>query len=212
MSDIDFLIITHDHYDHLDYRTVKHLKNRTGKIICPLGVGEHLERWGFSKNRIMELDWNENAVLDSAFMIHCLPARHFSGRGLSFNKTLWASFILQTPLLNIYLSGDSGYDTHFAEVGKQFPDIDLAIMENGQYSKDWKFIHMMPEYLVKAIKDLNPRKTFTIHNSKYALSKHSWHEPLDNISNAAEQDSLNLITPMIGETVYLNDTVQIFKK
>jgi L-ascorbate metabolism protein UlaG (beta-lactamase superfamily) len=85
-------------------------------------------------------------------------------------------------------------------------------MENGQYSNDWKFIHMMPEYLVKAIKDLNPRKIFTVHNSKYALSKHSWHEPLDNISNAVEQNSLNLITPMIGETVYLNDTTQIFKK
>jgi L-ascorbate metabolism protein UlaG (beta-lactamase superfamily) len=213
IPDIDFLIITHDHYDHLDYKTVKRIKDRTQKVICPLGVGEHLEYWGFDKDCIIELDWNESAVLNSAMMIHCLPARHFSGRrGLSSDKTLWASFMLQTPSRSIYLSGDSGYDAHFAEIGKRFPDIDLAIMENGQYNENWRFIHMMPEDLVKAIKDLNAEKVFTVHNSMYALGKHRWYEPLDNISRAAERDSLNLITPMIGETVYLNDTMQTFRK
>ncbi len=212
VPDIDYLIITHDHWDHLDYKTVKRIKDRTGKVICPLGVGEHLEYWGFGKDRIIELDWNENSVLDTAFTIHCLPSRHFSGRGLSPNKTLWASFMLQTPLRNIYLSGDGGYDTHFADIGKQFPDIDLAIMENGQYNENWKFIHLLPEDLVKAINDLHPKKVLTVHNSKYALGKHSWHEPLDNISKAAERDSINLLVPMIGEPVYLNDTTQIFKK
>ncbi len=212
MPDIDFLIITHDHYDHLDYKTVKRLKDRIGKVICPLGVGEHFERWGFEKERIVELDWNENVVLDSAFTIHCLPARHFSGRSLSPDETLWASFMLQTPSRNIYLSGDSGYDTHFSDIGKQFPKIDLAIMENGQYNEDWKSIHMMPEDLVQAIKDLNPEKVLTVHNSKYALGKHPWYEPLDNISGAAERNSLNLLTPMIGEVVHLNDTTEVFKK
>ncbi len=212
IPDIDYLIITHDHYDHLDYQTVKQIKDRTGKVICPLGVGEHFEYWKFEKDRIVELDWNENIVLDSALTIHCLPARHFSGRSLSPNKTLWASFMLQTPSRNIYLSGDSGYDTHFAEIGKRFPEIDLAVMENGQYNKDWRFIHMLPEDLVKATNDLNPKRVLTVHNSKYALGKHSWHEPLDNISQAAKQNSLNLITPMIGEPVLLKDTTQTFKK
>ncbi len=212
IPDIDYLIITHDHYDHLDYKTVKRIKDRTEKVICPLGVGEHLEHWGFDKDHIVELDWNENVVFDGAFTIRCLPARHFSGRGLSPNKTLWASFMLQTPSRNIYLSGDSGYDTHFADIGSRFPDIDLAVMENGQYNEDWRFIHMLPEDLVKAANDLNPKKVLTVHHSKYALGKHSWHEPLDNISKADERDSLNLITPMIGETVYLNDATQEFKK
>ncbi len=211
IPNIDYLIITHDHYDHLDYNTVKQLKSRIGKVICPLGIGEHFEYWGFDKNQIIEMDWNENTVLDDTFTIYCLSARHFSGRSLSPNKTLWASFMLQTPSRNIYLSGDSGYDTHFADIGKQF-EIDLAVMENGQYDKDWKFIHMLPEDLIKAIKGLDPKRIFTVHNSKYALGKHSWNEPLDNISNAAERDSLKLITPMIGELVYLNDTTQVFKK
>lgn len=212
IPDIDYLIITHDHYDHLDYKTVKQIKNRIGKIICPLGVGEHLEYWGFPADNIIELDWNENTAPDSTFTIHCLPARHFSGRSITPNQTLWASFMLQTPTQNIYLSGDGGYDSHFTDISKQFPNIDLAIIENGQYNEDWKFIHLMPTDLVQAIKDLNPKKVFTIHNSKYALSKHSWHEPLDNIYNAAKQGSLNLITPMIGEAVHLNDTTQVFKE
>lgn len=212
MPNIDYLIITHDHYDHLDYKTVKRLKDRIGKVICPLGVGEHFEHWGFDKNSIIELDWNENLALDTEFIVHCLPARHFSGRGLSPDKTLWASFMLQTPSRNIYISGDGGYDTHFADIGRQFGRIDLAVLENGQYNEDWKYIHLMPGDLVNAAKDLSAKRLMTVHNSKYALGKHSWHEPLDNISKAAERDSLNLLTPMIGEPVYLNDTAQVFKK
>jgi L-ascorbate metabolism protein UlaG (beta-lactamase superfamily) len=208
---IDYLIITHDHWDHLDYETIKQLKNRVGKVICPLGVGEHFEYWGFDKEDIIELDWNENFMLEGA-MIYCLPARHFSGRGLSFDKTLWASFMLQTPSYNIYISGDSGYDTHFADIGRQFDKIDFAIIENGQYNEDWRLIHLMPEELINAIKDLNANMVFTVHNSKYALGKHSWNEPLDNIFNAAQKNSINLITPMIGELVYLDNRTQIFKK
>lgn len=205
MPGIDYLIITHDHWDHLDYDTVIKLKDRIGKVICPLGVGEHLEYWGFDKANIIELDWDEQATPDDNFTIYCLTARHFSGRSFSPNSTLWASFMLQTPSLKIYIGGDGGYDTHFAEIGKQFPDIDIAIMENGQYNNDWKYIHLMPEYLVKAIKDLNPRKVFTVHNSKYALARHAWTEPLDNIASAAEKDSINLYMPVIGEVVDLNN-------
>ncbi len=211
IPDINYLIITHDHWDHLDYDTVRQIKDRVEKVICPLGVGEHFEYWGFDKERIIEFDWNESTAFDNTFTIYCLPARHFSGRGLSPNKTLWASFLLQTPLRNIYIGGDSGYDTHFADIGNRF-EIDLAIMENGQYDKDWKFIHLMPEDLVMAAKNLNAKRMITVHNSKYALGRHAWYEPLVNISKAAERDSLNLLTPMIGEPMYLNSSTQSFGK
>lgn len=212
MPEIDYLIITHDHWDHLDYYTVMNLKNRTGKIICGLGVGEHFESWGFDSDQIIELDWNKNAPIGNGFTIHCLPTRHFSGRSLSPNKTLWASFMLQTPFRNIYIGGDTGYDSHFSMISKQFEKIDLAILENGQYNEDWKYIHLMPEKVVCAAKDLNAARLLTVHNSKYALGKHPWEEPLVNISAASEKDSLNLLTPMIGEVVYLNDSGQVFQK
>ena len=211
LPDVDLLILTHDHWDHLDYETMLNLKNRVGKVICPLGVGEHLEYWGFDKSKITELDWNDQTVVDS-FTITALPARHFSGRGFTRNKALWASYMLQTPSGNIYLGGDSGYDTHFATIKKQFGNIDLAILENGQYNNDWKYIHLLPEDLVKAVKDLQPARLLTVHNSKYALAMHAWYEPLEKISIAAEKNNIHLITPMIGEVVHLKDSAQTFKK
>ncbi len=213
MPDIDFLIISHDHWDHLDYETVKQLKNRVGKVICPLGVGEHFEYWGYRKEQLIELDWNELSVLDSGHTIYCLPARHFSGRGLSPNSTLWASYMLQTPSQNIYLSGDGGYDTHFAKIAGQFGHIDFAILENGQYGDGWKYIHMLPEDLTKAVKDLRADRVLTVHNSKYALAQHAWTQPLNDIAAFAEKDSIHLLTPMIGEPVQLpNDSRQVFQQ
>lgn len=212
IPDIDYLIITHDHWDHLDYNTVKQLKDRTAKVICGLGVAEHLEYWGFDKKNIIELDWNEDSVLGNGFTIYCLPARHFSGRGLSPNQSLWASFLLETPSQKIFIGGDGGYDTHFAEIGKQFENIDLAILENGQYGKDWKYIHLMPEQVIQAFKDLNAKQLFAVHHSKYSLALHPWDEPLKNISAFAEKDSINLILPMIGEQVNLNDSTYTVKK
>lgn len=209
MPDVDYLIISHDHWDHLDYQTVKEMKNRIGKVICGLGVGEHFEYWGFEKDRIVELDWGEIAILDDGYSVHCLPARHFSGRGLSANQSLWASYLVQTPSKNVYIGGDGGYDTHFAAIGEQFGNIDLAILENGQYDKDWKFIHLMPDEQAKAAKDLKAKKILTVHHAKYALGKHPWDEPLVNITETAEKESLNLITPMIGEVVYWEDEERV---
>ncbi len=212
LPNADVLILTHDHWDHLDYETMINLKDRVSKVICPLGVGEHLEYWGFDKNKIVELDWNEQTSVDG-FIITALPARHFSGRGLTRNKSLWASFMLQSPAGgNIYLGGDSGYDSHYTAIKQRFGTIDLAILENGQYNDAWRYIHLVPEDLVKAVKELNPKRLFTVHNSKYALAMHAWSEPLENISKAAEKDSIHLMTPMIGEVVHLKDTLQIFKK
>lgn len=200
---IDYLIITHDHWDHLDHKTVVHLKDRTGRVVCPLGVGEHFERWGYHVDKLIELDWNEVAQLDTLVDIECLPARHFSGRGLKSNQTLWASFMLKTPSKTVFIGGDGGYDTHFATIAKQYPTIDLALIENGQYNEDWCYIHLMPEDVVRTIRDLNPLHVITGHNSKYALAKHPWREPMGKIVLAATKHSLPLLTPSIGEVVYL---------
>lgn len=203
MPDVDYLVITHDHWDHLDYNTVKALKNRVGKVICGLGVGEHFEYWGFDKERIVELDWFEDTALDDGFTIHCLPTRHFSGRGLNSNRSLWASFLLESPSRKIYMGGDGGYDTHFAEIGKRFPDIDFAILENGQYGEGWKYIHVMPAYLEQMAKDLGAKKVMTVHHSKYALAQHPWDEPLKNELKMKEHASFEVVIPTIGEVVYL---------
>lgn len=205
MPDIDYLIITHDHWDHLDYYTVKQLKERIGKVVCPLGVGEHFEYWGFDKARLVELDWYEDAVLDNSFMIHCLPSRHFSGRFLKSNQSLWGSFLIETPSQKIYMGGDGGYDTHFAEIGNKYPGINLAILENGQYNEDWKYIHTMPVYLEQITQDLKAEKYLTVHHSKYALARHPWNEPLKNARKLKEKDSLNILMPVIGEVLSLED-------
>lgn len=211
LPDLDYLIITHDHWDHLDYNTMINLKDRTQQVICPLGVGEHFEYWGFDKERIIELEWNESIQLADSLKITALPARHFSGRGLNPDKSLWVSYMLQSSFGNIFLYGDGGYDIHFQDIKKKFGTIDLALVENGQYNEDWSAIHLMPEDLVKAVKDLAPRRLMTIHNSKYALGRHAWYEPLDNIAKAAEKNSFQLLTPIIGEPVKLNDSTQVFQ-
>lgn len=203
MPDIDYLIVTHDHWDHLDYRTVRELKERIGTVICPLGVGEHFEYWGFDPAKIVELDWHEQQTLGDGFTVRCLPSRHFSGRGLSSNQTLWGSFLLQTPARKIYMGGDGGYGRHFAEIGEEFPDIDLAVLENGQYDEAWKYIHTMPDQLAKAAKELGARRIMTVHHSKYALAKHRWDEPLATEAALAADTALHLLRPEIGEVVPL---------
>ncbi|QBQ41798.1 MBL fold metallo-hydrolase [Sphingobacterium psychroaquaticum] len=213
IPDIDYLLITHDHWDHLDYETMVVLKNRVGKVVCPLGVASHLEYWGFDPARIVEHDWFDSVVLDEHLKINTLPARHFSGRGLQPNKTLWASYLLESASAGkVYISGDTGYEAHFKAIGERFGEIDFAIMENGQYNADWRYIHMMPEDLVQAVKDLKPKRFFTVHNSKYALGKHAWYEPLENIYSSAQRDSLPLVTPMIGEPLYLETAAAAPKK
>lgn len=210
IPEIDYLFISHDHWDHLDYETVMKLKPRIKKIICPLGVGENFEYWGFDKNAIVEMDWNESATLDSGFVANALPARHFTGRGFRRNQTLWAAFVLQTPSMKIFIGGDGGYDKHFAEIGKKFGPIDLAILENGQYNENWKYIHMLPADLLKAFADLNAIRLFAGHSSKFALSIHPWNEPLASIAASARQLHIPLMTPIIGEQVNLKDSTQKF--
>lgn len=212
LPDIDYLFISHDHYDHVDYETLIALKDKTKKVICGLGVGSHFEYWGYENSKIIEKDWNEKAELDSGFTAFVEPARHFSGRGLSTNNTLWASYVLQTPSMKIYIGGDSGYDTHYADVGNKHDSIDLAILDNGQYNEAWKYIHNLPEDVLKAAQDLKAKRIFPVHSSKFALAAHSWDEPLVKLTELNKSYDIPLVTPIIGEIVNLKCTTQQFKQ
>ena len=202
IPNIDYLIITHDHWDHLDYKTVTELRDRIANVVCPLGVGQHFEYWKFDTNKIIELDWDECSTASDQLKIHCLPARHFSNRSLRMNRTLWASFLIQSQSYTIYIGGDSGYGKHYKEIGERFPNIDLALLENGQYNIKWQYIHLMPHLMPKAAKELGARRFITGHHLKFALSEHSWNEPYKNIE-AMRAEGLDVIDPKIGEIVEL---------
>ena len=206
IPDIDYLFISHDHWDHLDYETIMKLKPRIGKVICGLGVGEDFEYWGFDRKSIIEMDWNEQVIPDQGFIINTIPARHFSGRGFKRNQTLWTSYVLLTPTMKIFIGGDGGYDTHFAETGKKFGPFDLAILENGQYDKNWKYIHLLPADLLKAFNDLHAKSLLTVHHSKFALGNHPWDEPMIKVTASARELHIPLLTPKIGEVVNLENT------
>lgn len=203
---IDCLLVTHDHYDHLDYETVSRIHRRIISIVCPLGVGGHFESWGFDSDQITELDWWQSAVIPGGTTVTCCPARHFSGRGFRRNLTLWASFMLSTPGgRNIFISGDSGYGSHFKKIAGRFPEIDLAFMENGQYNADWAYIHTMPDKLPLALLDLAPRRVATVHHSRFALARHSWTEPLENLKSLGTTcPGITILTPKIGEIININ--------
>ena len=203
---LDYLIITHDHWDHLDYETIRQLKSNIGLVICPIGVGAHFDHWGFGKGVIHELDWYEKTEPDPGFVIQATPARHFSGRGFKRNISLWTSFVLQTPTLKIFLGGDSGYDTHFKEIGNRFGPFDFAILECGQYDKNWKYIHMMPEEVVQAALDLHAVKLIPVHWGKFSLSLHAWDDPVIRVSASGSLADLRLVTPLIGEEINLKNT------
>lgn len=204
IPDPDYLVITHDHFDHLDYPTVKSVRDRTGKAIVPLGAGAHLERWGYNENKLIEEEWGTEVVLKNGIKITFTPARHFSGRKIKQNNTLWTSYVLETPSKKIFLGGDSGYDTHFKEIGDRFGPFDFAVLENGQYDKAWKYIHALPEDVVQAVIDLKAKITIPVHSSKFALALHPWNEPLQMITRLGKEKGLTVFTPMIGEVVDLN--------
>jgi len=211
LPDIDYLLITHDHYDHLDYRTVVRLMPKVGQVICGLGVGSHLEYWGYDPAKIIEKDWFDSVLLEDGFALEITPTRHFSGRNIWRNNTLWVSFVLQTPSLKIYIGGDSGYDTHYAEIGEKFGPFDLAIIENGQYNQAWRYIHNFPEEALQAAKDLGANRLFPVHAGKFALGKHSWDDPFIRITEYSKSANFPLVTPMIGEPVNLDNIPESFK-
>lgn len=199
IGELDAVVFSHDHYDHLDYSTVKAIHEHVGHFYVPLGLGSHLKRWGVPENKITELDWWESAYLEE-FTFTAAPARHFSGRSIrDSNKTLWASWVIRKPGTNIYFSGDGGYGPHFKEIGEKLGPFDFAMMECGQYNIRWQAIHMMPEETVQASLDLNTKAMMPIHWGAFTLSPHPWIEPAERVKVAAEKEHLKLITPEIGD-------------
>ncbi len=208
---IDYLFISHDHWDHLDYQTIVALKSNVRHVICGLGVSAHLLHWGYDAAIITERDWHETIPLDDGFTVHTVPARHFSGRSVVRNQVLWTAFVLQTPSLRIFMGGDSGYDTHFAATGAAYGPFDLVILECGQYNKLWKYIHALPEEVAQAAHDLRAKRLLPVHWAKFALSTHPWDEPILRIAAASKAVGMPMAHPLIGEKLDLNDPGQVFK-
>jgi len=207
-SHIDAVIISHDHYDHLDYQSIINLKEKTDHFFMPLGVGAHLLRWGVQPSRITELDWWQSIQYDS-LKFTATPARHFSGRtGGSRDKSLWSSWVIQNEDQRIFFSGDGGYADHFKQIGEKYGPFDVSIMECGQYNEKWEAIHMMPEQSVQAHLDLKGRILLPIHWGAFKLSVHEWTEPIERIFKASENVNAKLMTPKIGQRVALNAVPQ----
>ncbi len=202
---IDAVILSHDHYDHLDYESISILKDKVGTFYTPLGVGVHLEAWGVSKENIIELDWWQETTFDDLKFV-CTPARHFSGRKFNNRQsTLWSSWVIQSATENIFFSGDSGYDSHFKEIGAKYGPFDFAMMECGQYNEMWPDIHMFPEETAQAGLDVKAKRIMPIHWGAFKLSMHSWTDPVERVTKKAKELNLPLITPKIGEAFLLND-------
>ena len=211
IPELDYLIITHDHWDHLDYETVTKIRSKVKQVITGLGTGAHLESWDYEPSKIIELDWFESSNLGNGFKINAEPARHFSGRGFKRDQAIWASFVLETPNSKIYIGGDSGYDNHFKKIGEKYGKLDLAILETGQYNAGWKYIHMLPGEQLQAMKDLNAQRMIAVHNSKFKLALHSWYKPMEKL-HKLNKENLRVITPKIGEKVFWQDDNKIYPK
>ncbi|WP_238651385.1 MBL fold metallo-hydrolase [Paenibacillus piscarius] len=198
---IDAVLLSHDHYDHLDYGTIRKIKDRVGLFIVPLGAGAHLRRWGVSGEKIREQDWGDELTF-AGITFTCAPARHFSGRSLlDRNTTLWCSWIIKGGKTRVFFSGDSGYGPHFAEIGRKYGPFALTLMECGQYDPRWADIHMLPEQTVQAHIDVQGGLLIPIHWGAFTLAMHDWTDPVERISAAAAARGVRLATPRIGETV-----------
>ena len=205
LPDIDVLIITHEHWDHMDYATLRDIRNQVTHVICPLGIADYLRYWGYKDEQIKEMDWYDNfqlSIINCQLSITCLPSRHFSNRLLGKpNQTLWASFMVEAAGRKVYIGGDGGYDKRFSEIRDRFGSIDLAFLENGQYNANWRYIHTTPEDLEKVIIDLQAKQVFTVHHDKFALSVHPWYEPDSVAHDIAVKHNIRLLDAPIGTIV-----------
>ncbi len=211
MPTIDYIFITHDHYDHLDYEVMKAMRGKVKKVIAPLGVGAHLEHWGYAPENIWEGYWYDSIKINDNLKVQILPARHYSSRLLSRNKTLWGGFGFFTPTRKIFVRGDTGYVDHFQEIAEKVLKFELVVLDVGQFNpKSWPHIHLLPEDAALAATQLGAKRFLTSHNSKFAIALHDWKDPLDMIEVASKDKDYLLLTPMIGEVIQINDDTQSF--
>ncbi len=209
---IDAVLISHDHYDHLDYKAITALKTKVGHFYVPLGVKAHLLRWGIAENQVSEYDWYEETTINNIQLVFA-PSRHFSGRGLfNHRQTLWGSWAIIAPQLKVYFSGDGGYSPEFAKIGQRFSGFDIAFIEDGAYNKRWQDVHMLPEQSAQAGIDVGAKVILPIHWGKFDLSTHQWTEPVRRIKKAlskhnatlGDAEKIQLATPKIGEIFSVN--------
>lgn len=201
LPEIDMVMISHDHYDHLDYESIVKLKDKTNKFFVPLGVGSHLKAWEVDENKIIEMDWWEEQQM-AGITVALAPSRHTSGRGLSDqDATLWGSWIFKGKNQRLFYSGDGGYGSHFKEIGNKYGPFDVALMECGQYNVLWKDMHMMPEETAQAGLDVQAQVIIPAHWGAFALGMHSWTDPAERVTKEAEKLGLPIATPRLGESV-----------
>ncbi|HMC97525.1 MAG TPA: MBL fold metallo-hydrolase [Flavobacteriales bacterium] len=196
---VDVVLLSHDHYDHLDHETILRLKDR--KFIAPLGVGAHLESWGVPASAITERDWWEHVEVGNV-RLTLAPSRHFSGRNLNNRfSTLWGSWVMEGRAKKIYFGADSGYSPSFKEIGERFGPFDLALLECGAYNTHWANIHMMPEETAQAAVDVKANVLMPIHWAKFSLALHPWKEPVERVLVRAGELEVPVLTPRIGDIV-----------
>lgn len=202
---IDAIVISHDHYDHLDYESIKKLQSKVEAYYVPLGVGVHLEAWGTDSTKIKEMDWWQEATFKNLELV-CTPAQHFSGRKLDNGQsTLWSSWVIKSDDTTIFFSGDGGYGPHFKKIGEQYGPFDFAMMECGQYNTMWPDIHMFPEETAQAGVDVRAKAMMPIHWGAFKLALHSWTDPIERVSEKAKELQIPLVTPKIGEFIVIDD-------
>jgi L-ascorbate metabolism protein UlaG (beta-lactamase superfamily) len=201
----DVILISHDHFDHLDYKTIKNYFANVKSYIVPLGVKSHLVRWGIPEIKIIELDWWSEVSYGEKLKFIATPAQHFTGRRGQNNSTLWCSWVIKGDMGNIFFCGDSGYAPHFKQIGEKYGPFDLTMMESGAYGQYWPYIHMIPEESVRAHIDLKGKVLLPIHWGKYNLAFHPWKEPVERLSVEATVCGIILTTPKPGEEIVLNE-------
>ena len=205
---IDLAVISHNHYDHLNTATIEKILPKVNHFITPLMVGAELEEMGVPRSKITELDWWEEIRPSDDFLIVLTPAQHFSGRGLfDRDETLWGSFVIQGPKHKIYFSGDSGYFDGFKAIGDKYGPFDLTFLECGAYNERWQFVHMFPEETAQAHIDLRGKILHPIHWGTFDVSLHSWYDPMVRISKAADSLGIKLSTPIVGETIKIDENL-----